>query len=52
MSEEASYAAVDGYLILFGATDTYEVGFYQGSGTVDFIYDGTIMASKIEPFPF
>jgi hypothetical protein len=50
MSEVASYAAVDGKLILFGASDTYEVGIYQGSGTLDFVYDGTIIHSKFEPF--
>ncbi|SNZ15326.1 hypothetical protein SAMN05421503_2605 [Terribacillus aidingensis] len=52
MSEEASYAAVDGNLILFGATDKYEVGIYQGSGTVGFVYNNTIIDSEFEPFLF
>ncbi|QXE02250.1 hypothetical protein [Terribacillus sp. DMT04] len=52
MSEVASYADVDGRLILSGASNTYEVGIYQGSGTVDFVYDGTIMDSEMKPFSF
>lgn len=51
MSPVASYSAVDGNLILFGANDNYEVGIYQGSGTVGFVYDGTIIDSELDPFP-
>jgi hypothetical protein len=49
MSPQASYAAVDGKLILFGASDTYEVGIYQGSGTVGFVTMAPLFIANLNP---
>ncbi|PAD37764.1 hypothetical protein [Terribacillus sp. 7520-G] len=51
MSQEASYAAADVNLILYGEKADYEVGVWQQAGTVSFVYDAAIIDSDLEPFP-